>query len=46
MRIKTSELCKDLPIEFAKYLEYVKKLSFKSQPDYSYLRNIFIKLGN
>lgn len=39
---KTSpaDLCKDLPPEFQKYLEYLKKLNFKSTPDYKYLRQL------
>ena len=36
-KIDTSELCKDLPIEFARYMDFVRKLSFKAQPDYKYL---------
>jgi casein kinase I family protein HRR25 len=29
MSITVEELCKDMPNEFAKYFEYVKKLQFK-----------------
>jgi hypothetical protein len=34
-------LCKDLPIEFCKFLEYARKLSFKSHPDYVFVRKLF-----
>lgn len=44
-KTKTADLCKDLPQEFVKYLDYVKKLHFKSQPDYKYLKQMFQKLG-
>ncbi|KAL4502231.1 hypothetical protein ABPG72_000466 [Tetrahymena utriculariae] len=44
-KTKSTDLCKDLPNEFVKYLDYVKKLHFKSQPDYKYLKNMFQKLG-
>ena len=39
--ILLTELFKDLPVEFIKYMEYVRKLNFKSQPDYNYLINLF-----
>lgn len=38
-----SILCKDMPIEFVQYLEYVRKASFKSQPDYKYLLQLLRK---
>jgi casein kinase 1 len=34
------ELCRDLPPEFAQYLNYVKSLQFEERPDYNYLRRI------
>jgi len=34
-------LCKQSPVEFAKYLNYCRALLFESKPDYSYLRRLF-----
>ncbi|KAJ2895072.1 Casein kinase I isoform delta [Zalerion maritima] len=42
--LSPEELCKDLPVEFAKYIKYVRSLDFDKQPDYSYIRNIFRNL--
>lgn len=39
-KYKLSDLCKDMPIEFEKYLEYVKSLPFKKTPNYNYLRSM------
>ncbi|CAH7690930.1 CK1/CK1/CK1-D protein kinase [Phakopsora pachyrhizi] len=36
-----NSLCSGLPIEFVKYLNYVRSLRFKDRPDYSYLRKLF-----
>jgi hypothetical protein len=33
-----------MPSEFAKYFDYVKKLTFKETPDYDYLNNLFFKI--
>lgn len=38
-RTPTEVLCKDLPVEFAEYLNYCRNLSFKERPDYNMLRN-------
>lgn len=45
LKIKTSveELCKGLPEEIAKYLTYVKNLSFKENPDYIFLKGLIMK---
>jgi serine/threonine protein kinase len=43
-KIIASELTSNLPNEFKEYIEYVKKLEFKSEPDYSYLKNLFLKI--
>ncbi|CAD8087430.1 unnamed protein product [Paramecium sonneborni] len=39
------EICMDLPIEFAKALEYIKSLQYQSDPDYDYLIQLFRKLA-
>lgn len=38
------DLCKDLPDEFLKYLQYCRALKFDSDPDYRYLRLLFHQL--
>ncbi len=44
-KTKLTDLCKDMPVEFIKYLEYTKKLHFKFNPDYRYLKGLFYRLG-
>ena len=44
-KITNIELCKDLPAEFVAYFDYVKGLGFKEEPDYTYLRTLFIKMA-
>ena len=34
------ELCKDIPIEFAKFMKYSRELKFSEKPDYQYLVNL------
>ena len=34
-------LCKDLPVEFAMYINYCRGLRFDEDPDYDYLRSLF-----
>lgn len=45
----TEALCKDLPLEFVTYLNYVKNLGFSEAPDYKFLkkllRRFFIERG-
>jgi len=36
-----SELCADLPTEFADYMNYVHNLGCEDRPDYRYLRKMF-----
>ncbi|KAI6652658.1 Casein kinase I-like [Oopsacas minuta] len=38
-------LCQGFPDEFSKYLEYVRRLDFYEDPDYTYLRGLFITLS-
>lgn len=43
--ISNIDLCRDLPAEFVIYFDYVKGLNFKDEPDYTYLRSLFIKIA-
>lgn len=40
----TKDLCKGLPSEFGKFLDYCRNLQFKDVPDYAYYRKIFRNL--
>ncbi|CAD8084386.1 unnamed protein product [Paramecium primaurelia] len=46
MKMEVSELCKGLPIEFGRYLDYVRGLPFKSEPNYKYCQSLFRKVQN
>jgi len=35
-------LCRDLPIQFEEYIRYVKGLGYGQEPDYRYLKNLFL----
>ena len=39
--ISSEELCRDLPEEFKKYMNYVRALNFGDKPDYSWIRRMF-----
>jgi serine/threonine protein kinase len=41
MSLSPEELCKDIPVEFTKYIEYTRSLGFDEKPKYSYLRQLF-----
>ncbi|EAR82969.2 casein kinase (macronuclear) [Tetrahymena thermophila SB210] len=41
MKTPLLELCKDLPVEFNKYMTYVKSLGFFDEPNYNYLKKLF-----
>ena len=45
-RIEPEELCKGLPKEFSDYIKYVKNLKFEENPDYNYLRGLFLNVLN
>ena len=44
--IKPEKLCKGLPEEFCIFIKYVKNLKFEENPDYNYLRSLFINIMN
>jgi len=41
MMTSTEVLCKDLPEEFATYMNYVKGLGFTDNPNYKYMKKLF-----
>ena len=45
-KVQTSvqSLCRDLPDEFFKYLQYVRSLKFEEQPNYTYCKGLFREL--
>ncbi|CAK78972.1 unnamed protein product (macronuclear) [Paramecium tetraurelia] len=45
MELELKDLCKGLPIEFQKYMDYVYKLKFASTPDYQYLQGLFKRIA-
>ena len=38
------ELCSGLPKEFSDYIKYCRNLSFEQEPNYNYLRNLFLEV--
>ena len=44
MEISLSKLCEGFPIEFEKFMNYVKNLEFEENPDYDMLRNLLMKV--
>ena len=44
--IKPEKLCKGLPEQFCRYFKYVKKLQFEEDPNYSYLKGLFLEVLN
>ena len=40
----SKDLCKNLPSQFVDYIDYCKKLTFEQDPDYEYLRSLFIDI--
>ena len=44
MSYTPEKLCQGLPVEFAKYIEYVKKLSFEEEPEYKRYISLFSDL--
>ena len=38
------ELCQGLPPQFQEYVTYTRNLKYESNPDYNYLRNLFLTM--
>ena len=43
-KTNVEKLCHNLPKEFCDYVNYVKNLKFEEEPNYDYLRGLFIDL--
>ena len=44
MRIEPDLLCQNLPPEFEEYFKYVKSMTFEQEPDYNFLKNLFLNI--
>ena len=44
LQIKQEELCSKMPIEFLRFLNYVRNLEYDEKPHYSTLKHMFTKL--
>ena len=44
--ISPEKLSSGLPNQFAEYIKYCKNLEFEQEPNYNYLRNLFIEIIN
>ena len=43
-KTNVEKLCQNLPKAFCDYIKYVKNLKFEEEPNYDYLRGLFIDL--
>ena len=44
IKITPEELCSGLPPEFSEYIKYCRKLEFEEEPNYNYIKNLFIAI--
>ena len=44
LKISNEKLCLDLPKEFCEYLNYVQYMNFYDNPDYAYLKSLFLNI--
>ena len=42
MNTKPDKLCLGLPYQFEEYIKYVRNMTYEQEPDYNYLRNLFL----
>ena len=45
-KITAKELCKEIPEEFAEFVDYTRNLEYSEQPNYDRLKNLFISILN
>ena len=41
-QITSESLCRGLPVQFEEYIKYVRGMSYEQEPNYKYLRNLFL----
>jgi serine/threonine protein kinase len=46
MSTSPEELCEGFPNQFTEYIKYTRNLNYEENPDYDYLKNLFIKMLN
>ena len=46
VNIDSDILCSDCPEEFCEYIIYVKNLKYEEDPDYDFIKNLFINILN
>ena len=43
-KVTPCELCETLPNEFEQYIKYTRNLKYEEDPDYNYLKNLFVNV--
>jgi serine/threonine protein kinase len=43
-KVTPAELCETLPNEFEQYIKYTRNLKYEEDPDYNYLKNLFVNV--
>ena len=43
-KVTPAELCETLPNEFEQYIKYTRNLKYEEDPDYNYLKNLFVSV--
>ena len=46
IKTTTESLCQGLPKQFEEYVKYVKNMTYEQDPDYNYLKNLFLNTLN
>ena len=44
IKTTTENLCQGLPKQFEEYVKYVKNMTYEQDPDYNYLKNLFLNV--
>ena len=42
--VTSEQICKNLPEEFNHIIKYIRNLEFEQNPDYSYLKGLFLSV--
>ena len=46
MSTSPEELCEGFPNQFTEYIKYTRNLKYEENPDYDYLKNLFVSMSN